>query len=367
VFYDLGQGSLGGVTSFFPYQRSNNFSPSPFPLSVENAAPLVPTTSPPVSGILVADPHLKVPRTYQWNVALEQSLGSRQSVSLTYVGAAGRDLLRETGLFNVNPNFQSVSVTANSATSDYHALQLKFERRLSRGFQALASYTWSHSMDIASTDAATHLNTPGLIADPRIDRGDSDFDIRHSFSAGATYQLPTPSSGGVVQAILGNWSVYTIVLARSAPPVDVVGAISFAGGVVLGARPNVNPGIAEVLYGDQYPGGMALDKGAFAAAPAGQQGDFGRNVLRRVRASQCDLAFQKRVRLTQRAGLHVRVEIFNVFNQANFGSPNNTLTSPLFGRSTQTLANSLGPGGANGGFSPLYQIGGPRSVQLALK
>ena len=66
-------------------------------------------------------------------------------------------------------------------------------------------------------------------------------------------------------------------------------------------------------------------------------------------------------------GLRFRVEFFNIFNHPNFGNPNNSLTSPLFGRSTQTLANSLGLGGANGGFNPLYQIGGPRSIQLALK
>ena len=66
-------------------------------------------------------------------------------------------------LFNVNPNFQFVALTDNSATSDYHALQLKFQRRLSQGLQALASYTFSHSIDIASTDAfATYLNTPGV-------------------------------------------------------------------------------------------------------------------------------------------------------------------------------------------------------------
>jgi hypothetical protein len=222
-------------------------------------------------------------------------------------------------------------------------------------------------MDIASTDAGTYLNTPGTIASPTVDRGYSDFDIRHSFSGGVTYDLPSPTSGDMVRAILGNWSVDTFVLARSAPPVDVVGSTLIVSGVTLAARPNVNPGAAEVLYGDQYPGGMILNKAAFAAPPAGQQGDLGRNVLRGFGASQCDLAFQKRVGLTQRADLRFRVEIFNVFNQANFGDPNSVLTSPLFGRSTQTLANSLGPGGANGGFSPLYQIGGPRTVQLAVR
>jgi hypothetical protein len=65
--------------------------------------------------------------------------------------------------------------------------------------------------------------------------------------------------------------------------------------------------------------------------------------------------------------LRFRCEFFNIFNRPNFGPPTNNLTSPLFGLSTQTLASSLGSGGANGGFNPLYQIGGPRSIQLALK
>jgi len=59
--------------------------------------------------------------------------------------------------------------------------------------------------------------------------------------------------------------------------------------------------------------------------------------------------------------------LFNLFNRPNFGPPDYTLTHPLSGQSTRTLASSLGPGGANRGFNPLYQIGGPRSIQLALK
>src|SRR5262249_10954332 len=101
--------------------------------------------------------------------------------------------------------------------------------------------------------------------------------------------------------------------------------------------------------------------------PKGQQGNFGRNVLRGFDAWQADVALQRQFHLTEKLGLRFRSEFFNIFNHPNFGNPNNNLTSPLFGRATQTLANSLGPGGPNGGFSPLYQIGGPRSVQLAAK
>jgi Carboxypeptidase regulatory-like domain/TonB dependent receptor-like, beta-barrel len=369
IFYDLGQGSLGGVTSYFPYFTNKTIQPSPvpFPLSPRDAAPPPFTLSPPVDAILVADPNLKLSRSYQWNVALEQSMGSSQSLSLTYVGAIGRDLLRVTNLFNVNPNFQFVSLTDNSATSDYHALQLKFQRRLSRGLQGLASYTFSHSIDNASTDAFAHyLNTPGAIGSNG-DRGNSDFDIRHSFTAGVTYDLPSVGSHKVVDAILGGWSVDGFVLARSAPPVDVVGGIFFAAGTALYPRPNVNPGVDLEIHETQYPGGKIFNRAAFSTPPAGQQGSFGRNVLRGFAASQADVGLQRQFAFTEKVRLRFRAEFFNIFNHPNFGNPNNNLPSPLFGRSTQTLANSLGSGGASGGFNPLYQIGGPRSIQLALK
>jgi len=368
IFYDLGYGSLGGVSSYFPYQARNNFFSTPYPLSPQQAAPPALTTNLPASNILVADRSLKLPRTYQWNVALEQALGTTQSVSFTYVGAIGRDLLRVTNIFDPNPNFGQVNLTDNTATSDYHALQVKFQGRLSRGLQALASYTFSHSIDTSSTDAfSNYFSTPNFIANPNIDRGNSDFDLRHSFTAGVTSSLPTPEWNTFAEATLGGWSVDAFVLARSAPPVNVVGAFTIAAGTILYPRPNEVPGVPLELHDSQYPGGKIFNGAAFTPAPVGQQGNFGRNVLRGFGAFQADVAIQRQFRLTEYLGLRFRAEFFNIFNHPNFGPPNNNLTSPLFGQSTQTLAGSFGSGGANGGFSPLYQIGGPRSIQLALK
>lgn len=103
------------------------------------------------------------------------------------------------------------------------------------------------------------------------------------------------------------------------------------------------------------------------AAPTGPEGNFGRNVLRGFDASQADIGVQRHFRLTETVALRFRAEFFNILNHPNFGNPAGSLTNALFGRSTQTLANNLGSGGANSGFNPLYQIGGPRSIQLALK
>jgi hypothetical protein len=367
VFYDLGQGSLGAVSSSFPYEVDRFIPSARFPLSATDAAPPARTVTPPVNTMFVADPHLKLPRTHQWNVALEQSIRKDQSVSFTYLGAIGRDLLRVTNLFNPNPNFLFVGVTDNTATSDYNALQVTFVRRLSRGLQGQASYTWSHSIDVASTDAAIITNVPSAIANPNIDRGNSDFDIRHSFTAGLSYDLPSRVGGGFVRMVLGGWSLDNFILARSAPPVNIVGAASFVAGVALTPRPNLIPGVPLELFGSQYPGGKIFNRAAFMPAPPGQQGNFGRNVMRGFGAWQADVGLQRQFRLTEKIRLRFRSEFFNIFNHPNFGNPVNLLTSPLFGRSTQTLANSLGSGGANGGLNPLYQIGGPRSIQLAIK
>jgi hypothetical protein len=143
--------------------------------------------------------------------------------------------------------------------------------------------------------------------------------------------------------------------------------LSVPPGVSLLPRPNLNPGVPLELFGSGYPGGKIFNKAAFSAAPAGQQGELGRNVLRGFDAAQADLAVQRMFRITEKVGLRLRGEFFNVLNHPNFANPTSLLTSPLFGYSTQMLANGLGSGGANGGFNPLYQIGGPRSVQFALK
>ena len=368
IFYDLGSGSLGGVSGYFPYQAVKSLFLVPFPLSAASSAPPTLSTSPPVSTILVADPHLNLPRTYEWNATLEQEIGRNQLVSLTYVGSAGRDLLRTYNLLNPNPNFGFVTVTDNSATSDYHALQAKFERRLAQGFQILASYTWSHSIDIASTDTFNYLGAPGFITNPNNDRGNSDFDIRHSFTAGLTYNLPTVPRNDIGRVILSGWSVDSFIFGRTAPPVNLTAGYSFADGAAFKLRPNQVPGMPLELFGSQYPGGKIFNKSAFSTPQQGQQGDFGRNVLRGFGAVQADFAIQREFRLNEKVQVRFRGEFFNIFNHPNFGSPIGDLTSSQFGYSTETLASSLGSSGSlNGGLNPLYQIGGPRSIQLALK
>lgn len=100
-----------------------------------------------------------------------------------------------------------------------------------------------------------------------------------------------------------------------------------------------------------------------------RQGNFGRNVLRGFGAAQWDFGVHRDFPIREAIKLQFRGELFNLLNHPNFGPPVADLSSSQFGRSTQMLGRSLAgnAGAGQGGFDPLYQIGGPRSVQLALK
>lgn len=112
-----------------------------------------------------------------------------------------------------------------------------------------------------------------------------------------------------------------------------------------------------------YP--SRLGKARAGCLPLG--GALGRNAVRGFGATQIDLTLRRQFKLHEPLALQAQADFFNIFNHLNFGPPINYLSSPLFGQSTQMLGASLGSGGQSGGLNPLYQIGGPRSAQLALK
>ncbi len=380
VFYDLGSNVVGNsFLASFPFLAGKSLSNVLFPLSSADAAPPSLPPNPPILRMFAYDSNLKLPYTLQWNFAVEQSLGTNQTISATYVAAVGRRLLRQEQLgstiFTVaaNPLFNATSrvfITRNVATSDYHALQLRFQRRLSRRLEALASYTWSHSIDIGSNDAFQVV--PGVVADPKIDRGPSDFDIRHQFTAAVSYNLPAPSSK-LGKSILGNWAIDTIVTSRSATPVDVTVLKNIGFGNTANViRPDLVPNVPVYIIDSTLPGGRRFNPAAFFNPTAIRQGTLGRNALRGFPIFQTDLAVRRRFNLTERFNLLFKAEFFNVFNHPNFADPSGQLSilgipQSAFGKSQSMFGRSLGSGGAIGGFNPLYQIGGPRSIQFSLK
>jgi len=369
VFYDLGYSAVADGTSAFPFTQSKNIFNTSFPLSAAAAAPPPFTTNPPAGYIAVVDPNHVLPRTYEWNAAVERTIGKADVITVTYLGAAGRKLMRQDILFAPNPSFTGeFDLMRNDSDSSYQALQAQFRHRLAHGLQTLFSYTWAHSIDNASFDAY-YLHLP--LGDSPSERGSSDYDIRHTFSGAVSYNIPAPGSG-TWKSIFGYWSTDSIVYARTAPPVNVVtGLDSFSTGVLSGAsgaaRPNLVSGVPLWISDPNVAGGKKINKVAFLAPTGPVQGNLGRNALRGFGATEVDLTLRRQFKLWERLALQARADLFNIFNHPNFGPPINYLSSPLFGQSTQMLGASLGSGGQNGGLNPLYQIGGPRSAQLALK
>lgn len=382
LFYDMANGEYGNLVSYggYPFGAVNSFSSGSFPLSPAVATPPPISAASLSSNTLTAfDPNLRLPYTVEWNVALEQGLGKQQTISASYIGSAGRRLIQSAFVNAPNPNIGSAYLVGNTATSDYDALQLQFKRKLSRGLQALASYTWSHSIDTASGGSLSGSfgNTliPGL-RDSKTNRGSSDFDIRHAFSAAITYDVPFPRINHFTMAVLRDWSLQSVVQAWSAPPDNLYDSSAplVPQPFVAFARPDAVSGQPLYLYGAQYPGGKAFNPAAFVSPPVGattglalREGDLGRNALRGFGATQWDFAVHRDFPIHEALRLQFRAEMFNIVNHPNFGPPQGIIGFGSFGQATQTLGQSLGVNTGNGGFSPLYQIGGPRSVQFALK
>jgi hypothetical protein len=236
----------------------------------------------------VVNPNHVLPRIYEWNAAVEQGLGNAEVLTLTYLGAAGRKLMRR-DIYNApNPDFTGeFDLLTNGADSSYNALQVQYRHRLTHGLQALVSYSWGHSIDDASSDA-NYLNVPPGAASPG-DRGPSDYDIRNTVSLAVSYYISRPKQGWA-RPLLKDWSVNSIVYARSAPPVNVVtGKNPFANTFLSGAssvqRPNVVPGVPWYISDPTAPGGSIINKAAFTV-PVSGQGDLGRNALRGFGASR---------------------------------------------------------------------------------
>ncbi len=373
VYYDLGNGQAAAGFGGLPFVASSFQFNVPYPIAPATAVPPpFPTVSLPITSTLFAiDPNLKLPYTLQWNLALEQSIGANQTLSVSYVGAAARQLLttqsinQRVGNPNTgprpNPNFGPINYTNNGPSSDYHSLQAQFQRRLSSGLQAVLSYTWSHAIDSVSNEVQTGV----------LDLGNADFDVRHNFKAGVTYNIPNLNS--FLPYFFKDWSLDSIVFAQTGLPLNLsAGTLLRSDGTSVSVRPDLVLGVPIWLDDPAAPGGRRINRAAFLLPPTipgsttffARQGTLGRNVVRSPGFYQVNLALRRQFKFGERWNLQLKAEAFNLFNRPIFGGYNNNVRiASTFGLATTTLNSSL----SNGGLSSLYQIGGPRSMQFSLR
>jgi len=364
IFYDSGLGTSANTTSSYPNSTSSVYGTVSLPLTnIGNYLPQPPSLQPPYpDGIYAYSPTLVLPRSYQWNVAIEKSFARKQALSATYVGQAGRNLLRQEVLYQPNGNFLgSFDLTKNDAWSNYNALQVQFRRTLSAGLQGLLSYTYSHSLDNVSNDVAIGLANSTVISGAR-DYGSSDFDVRHSLSGALTYTLPAATRTDLVSRLGRGWSIDAVTVARSGFPFNMlVYQNSPLTGFVY-TRPDIVPGQSVWTDSPIAPGGKEINSNAFVAPQSPRQGTEPRNSIKGFGLTQVDLSIARIFSLHESLNLQFRADAFNLVNHPNFTNPPGYIQFGQYGfQSQQMLNNGLG------GLNPIFQQGGPRSLQLSLR
>jgi hypothetical protein len=359
IFYDLGTESVASLGSTFPNSESTFVDQASVPLSNTGAYLPALTTLPPYQTAIGFSPNLKSPRSYQWNVAMEKSFGPEQALSMTYVGQAGRELLRQEGVPQPNANFAGdFSLTLNDALSNYQALQIQYRKPVANRLQLLFNYTFSHSLDNASNDVQTLLSN-AVISAAR-DYASSDFDVRQNFSGAVVFEVPKAAHSGVLAYATDGWSLETLAVARSGFPFNGNVLTATIGGAF--PRPDRVFGQPSWLPDPLAPGSQRINPAAFAIPPTLRQGTEGRNDIHGFGLSEMDLSLVRKFSFPDRLALHFRIDAFNILNHPNFRNPFAYIgLGPTFLQST--MMSNVGLGGLN----PLFQQGGPRSLQLSLK
>ena len=390
LFYDLGSGATATAARMFPYNRSVSRTAVPFPPDDARSAEAAPLSlDPPYTrqDFTIVAPGNTLPRTWEWSGSVEQSFSGAQRLTATYTGHAGRQLLRRYFYaFDltrpINPAFPGarLNVTRNDRgwgdSSDYHALQIQYVRRLSRGIQALSNYTLARATDSGSDDAT--VNLADNATRPMFYYGVSRFDRRHTFNSSVTWNLP---SARRMRALLGGWGLDVNARVQSAPPLtvtynytDPIDTINYA------YRVDVVRGQAIWIKDGRAPGHRRLNPDAFAIPSTAYgarnevtHGNEPRNALRGFGTWSADGVLQKDVRLVSNRTVQLRAEVHNVFNHPNFSQPDTSLGTvvgatgqfvpgPLFGRITATGGALGGPGSGTASAT-----GGARTIQLALR
>jgi len=270
-------------------------------------------------------------------------------------------------------NIPEALLLQSNGNSIYHGAQFALNKRFSYGLQFRGAYTFSKAIDYSSADPGSTAGggrpdvpnigfvVQGDQRNLRANRGVSDLDRPHRFSLSYVYQLPGFSSKSMWKQ---GWQVAGMAQAQSGAPFSIwypepeantpaalASLGTGSGGLFrLGfGRPSLAAG-ATLSDLRRRGADMTMEyfNKAALASPGGGFGNLGRNVLRGPKQTRFDLALSKETRFTERVGLELRTEAFNLFNSVNFALPSGDLSDSEFGTITNT-------------------VGGPRTMQFGLR
>jgi len=401
IFYDaFSQDFFVGQlpwNTYNPGPAYNGVGPSPILFSYSPVATLEPdvpvfdTSTFGATDVFTVAQDMRTPYMQNYNVNVQHQLGPYTGLQVGYVGSIGRGLYRYRDINQTDPKTGARAFDAwgyvnqfeSTATSKYNALQVSLNVRSWRGLTSRVDYTLSHSVDNASDgqDYVPNASQPDNSFDPEAERADSNFDARHRFTLSFTYELPSSPGASWLRS---GWAINGVLTLASGQPFNVNYLFEgdYNGSGEYFGRPD--------LVGDPWAGTSAPDKylnlAAFAVPctwdPAagdcvpgtGHFGNLPRNAFHGPNYQNFDLSIVKNTVLKGNTKLQFRIDIFNLFNRANFTNP----MLPAF--SLDFLANGIDPATGRGvGYLPLTATpdvaignpflggGGSRNIQLAVK
>ena len=339
----------------------------------------------PVAITAAPDGKLRAPYFMEWSLGLERQIGNTIHLRAQYVGTRAVDQPYTTqvngyqtvcaGCFApfpyespVDPRFGAVTQLSTGANSHYDGLQTTAEKRMGRGLQVQANYTWSHCIDTVSNGGFLPFSAGGILSplpgDLQRDRGPCDYDVRHNFTASYVYEPPLKVRGRAGIALNG-WQVSGSVFRRSGLPFSVLSAPYSANGagIVNGSGPQfasvvpgaplyehnpiagvTQPGTIQWLNPDAFVSAVDPGTGACLGGDGArncQFGNLGRNALRGPDFIWTDLYLTKWFALGERMKLRVEGQFFNLFNHPNFALPSQVYAGVPGKPSTQTGFGAL--------------------------
>ncbi len=314
-------------------------------------------------GLLTAVTNVNPPETAQWNMQIAQELPGKITMTLSYIGSASWHLMGGyEGNYNLPggylPNGQpffydspggaaskalqaqifSLYSVAFNGRSNYNAGTADFNRKFYNGLSLEASYTWAKAMSDTDTNNsgaillgnASHYEYPGQ---PTVDWSESLISFRNRFVANAIYDLPFGQGrkygsgmSGWENAIVGGWSVNVLNQDRSGFPFSVL-----AGFGITGVGDNLTyPDRTDMISPNPVIGNINQwfnAKDYYLQTP-GTLGNAPRNSVVGPGYNELDFGVSKSWKLTERAGLQFRADMFNILNHPNFNLPANQLYTP---------------------------------------
>jgi hypothetical protein len=285
----------------------------------------------------------------QWSFDIQHELFPSTVMELQYLASRTKDLDRSyypntplpgpgpIDARRANPDFRNIRVIQNDLVANYDSVSLIVRRRMTDGLSANAHYTWSRTRDMA-----THSNGGGRILndfDIWSDYGPANWDVPHRFVVSGIYELPffRESANAVLRSVLGGWQVSGVATFQSGTPLNVTIQGDRANIGVGSQRPDLVGSLPDLNCQDN-PSGPGLvnciDASAFAIPAQYTFGNLGRNALRGLGYSRTDLSLVKAFTFAGKYRAIFQAQVYNLFNEVNWGNPNTQLGNANFGRVT---------------------------------